>query len=247
MNTELQLTPGEKAVSLAMRPAEPSVGLMLQAVIERGVTADNVEALGKLADLYERVQAREAEKAFAEAFVAFQADMPTIVAKSVIPNRGKYERFEDLMEVVGPLLTKHGFVATFSMDFKENRILETCHLTHIGGHSRSNSFAVRASGKADSETQADCKAATTAKRNALCNALNIVIRQDVLNEEHDASIEGGLITAEQADELDRRVAETNSNKVAFLKFAQAPTFKEIRSGMYPVLDDMLRKKERGAK
>ncbi len=226
---------------------EPSVAVMLQAVIERGVTTENVQALDKLAALYERMEDKKAERAFAAAFVALQSEMPTIVATSVIPNRGKYERFEDLMRIVGPLLTKHGFVATFSMDFKENRILETCHLTHVGGHSRQNTFAVRAGGKADSETQADCKAATTAKRNALCNALNIVIRQDCLNSEDDASIEGGNVTAAQADELERRVALTNSDKAAFLKYAGARTFAEIPAGKYAILDGFLQRKERGGK
>lgn len=226
---------------------EPSVASMLQTVIERGVTQENVSALEKLVSLYERMQDKDAEKQFAASFVALQSDMPTIVAKSVIPNRGKYERFEDLMEVIRPLLTKHGFVATFSMDFKDNRILETCHLTHVGGHSRQNTFAVRSGGKADSETQADCKAATTAKRNALCNALNIVIRQDCLNEEHDAAIEGGPISSEQAFELERRVMETESNKVAFLKFAGARSFAEISSGKYEVLSGFLARKERGGK
>lgn len=235
-----------QAQPIRLRAGDPdsvNVACMLHAVIEKGVTAENVNALEKLVGLYERMQERDAEKAFAAAFVALQAEMPTIVASSVIPNRGKYERFEDLMEVVRPLLTKHGFVATFSMDFKENRILETCHLTHVSGHSRQNTFAVRASGKADSETQADCKAATTAKRNALCNALNIVIRQDCLNEENDPRSEGAPITGEQAFELERRVAETNSNREAFLKLAGAATFKEILSGKYPILDGLLKRKE----
>ncbi len=192
--------------SEAQLPAQvPSVGEMLQAVIAKGVSPDSVDALAKLCDLYERMEDRNAEKQFAQAFVALQSD---IVAKTVIPNRGRYERFEDIMSVVGPLLGKHGFTVSFSNDFKENRILETCQLTHIGGHTRTNSFAVRTGGRSDSDTQADCKAATTAKRNALLNALNIVIRQDILSEEHDASIEGdpnALITELEADELERRV------------------------------------------
>lgn len=221
----------------------PTVADMLQAVIKGGVNVENVAVVEKIVALYERMQDKDAEKAFAVAFNALQAEMPAIEAKTLIPNRGKYEKFEHLMLIVGPLLTKHGFVVTFSMDFKDNRILEICTLTHIQGHSRQNSFAVRAGRKADDETQADCKAATTAKRNALCNALNIVIRQDCLNSENDASIEGGPITQEQADELERRAKMTNSNIDALLKFAGAKTFKEILTGKYDMLDEMLRKKE----
>lgn len=225
---------------------ELSVAGMLQKVVESGITTENVAAMDKLVGLYERMEVRKAEQSFTTAFVALQADLPTIVAKTVIQNRGKYEKFEDVMHVVQPLLHKHGFTVSFSMDFNENRIIETCTLKHVGGHSQSNSFAVRVS-KADSDTQSDVKAATTAKRNALCNALNIVIRQDVLTEEHDPRIEGGTITSEQAFELERRVAETNSDKAKFLRLAGTDSFATIKTGKYDILDQMLRTKERGGK
>lgn len=233
---------GERGVD---RPS-PSVADMLQAVISHGVTNENVGALEKLVGLYERMEVRDAEKKFAAAFVQLQTEMPVIVAKTIIPNRGKYERFEDLMRVLGPLLTKNGFTVSFSMDVNESRILETCHLKHIGGHTQSNSFAVRV-GRADTETQADCKAATTAKRNALCNALNVVIAQDCLNEEDDAGMDGdpnAKVTEAQADELERRVQETCSNRDAFLKFCNAKSFADIAASRYAEADALLRRKEK---
>ncbi len=205
---------------------------LIQKVVDGGVTESNVAALDKLLAVYERLDDKRAEREFSAAFVALQNDLPVIVAETVIPNRGKYSRFEDVMHIVGPLLVKHGFSVSFSMDFKDNRILETCHLKHIGGHSQSNSFAVRAGGKADSDTQADCKAATTAKRNALLNCLNIVIRQDVLTEEHDVSIEGEPISFDKAQYLRELVRDTNSDEVSFLKFAGAAKYEEIMTGKY---------------
>lgn len=233
------------AASNEVAAPAPNVAAMLDAVIKGGVSNENVAALEKLVGLYERMQDRDAEKSFNVAFVALQAELPTIVASSVIPNRGKYEKFEDVMRQIAPLLQKHGFSVSFSMDFKENRILETCHLAHVGGHSRSNSFAVR-SGKADSETQADCKAATTAKRNALLNALNIVIRQDCLNEENDATMEGdpnAKISTEQADQLEHRVKMTNSDVAKFLVYAGADKFSNILQSKYDMLDASLKRRE----
>lgn len=227
---------------LDVATGQPSVATMLQAVIAGGVTNDNVGALEKMVGLYERMQERDAEKAFNVSFVSLQAEMPTIVAETVIPNRGKYARFEDVMKEVGPVLQKHGFSVSFSNEYQDNRVIETCHLMHIGGHSRSNKFAVRV-GRADTETQADCKAATTAKRNALLNALNIVIRQDFLQDESDARNEGGPITAEQADELERRVKMLNLNTEKILASCKAKSFKEILKTQYDDLDDWLSKKE----
>ena len=221
-----------------------SIPGMLKQFIAQGVTADNVAAFEKLVGLYERLQDKDAEKQFNAAFVALQADMPVIVASTVIPNRGKYERFEDVMRQIGPLLVKHGFTVSFSMDFKESRVLEICTLKHASGHSQSNSFAVR-TGKADTDTQADCKAATTAKRNALLNCLNVVIRQDVLqDEEGDASLEGERVTWEQAQYLAEQVKETGSDEVAFLKFAGASKYEEIQASKYDRLTQALEAKTR---
>ena len=234
--TELEL-----AAKRDVAVREPETGLSIeqafQAVTSGTVKAEHIAVMKELL-------AMDAERKFNAAFVALQADMPVIVATSVIPNRGKYERFEDIMRQIGPLLTKHGFTVSFSQDFKENRILEICTLSHAAGHSRSNSFAVRAGGRADSDTQADCKASTTAKRNALCNALNIVIRQDCLSTEEDVTIEGAFVTDEVAFELERRVKETNSDVAAFLKFAGAKKFSEIAASRYDDLDAMLTRKEK---
>ena len=233
-------SPAELAVS-----GQAPVAKMLEAVLKGGVTADNVGAVEKLVELYERMQTKDAEKQFNSAFVALQHDIPVIVASSIIPNRGKYERFEDVMRIVGPLLIKHGFSVSFSMDFKENRIVETCHLRHVAGHSQSNSFAVRSGGKADSETQADCKAATTAKRNALLNCLNIVIRQDVLqNEDGDASLEGSPISQDKILYLQEQVRETGSDESRFLKLAGVNRYEDITTGSYDVLVRALAAKAR---
>ncbi len=240
-STDIVLTP-ESQLAIAPNPIEQ----ILRAAVDKGVTQENVAVIERLTDLYERLQAKDAEKRFAAAFVALQNELPVIVASTPIPNRGKYERFEDVMRVVGPLLARHGFAVSFTMDFKENRILETCHLKHIDGHSQSNSFAVRA-GKADSDTQADCKAATTAKRNALLNCLNIVIRQDALqNEEGDATLEGDPITWEQAEYLREQVKETRSDEAAFLRFAGATKYEDIPASRYDRLVAALAKKT-GAK
>lgn len=232
----------QAAQPLALAPSgEPSVGQMLQQFIAAGVTADNVSAFEKLVALRIQLETRDAEKQFNAAFTALQGDLPVIVAQTVIPNRGKYEKFEDVMSVVSPLLRKHGFSVSFDMQPEENRVRETCTLAHVGGHARKNSFAVRL-GRADTETQADCKAATTAKRNALLNALNIVIRQDVLQSEDSPENDGAPISWEQAETLKNLVAETASDAAAFLRFAGAKTFDEIGSVRYAELFAALNRK-----
>jgi hypothetical protein len=240
---ETQLVPAAP-MPLAVAPTQaPSVGAMLSAVIEKGVTTENVAAIEKLVELYERMELRNAERQFNEAFVRLQSELPVIVAETPILNRGKYARFEDVMHQISPVLVRNGFTVSFTMDFRDGRILETCTLSHVGGHSRANSFAVR-TGKADSDTQADCKAATTAKRNALLNCLNIVVRQDALqNEDGDAALEGAFISVEQVCFLRELVTQTKSDVSAFLAFAGAAKFEEIPVARYDRLVAALRRKQ----
>jgi hypothetical protein len=225
----------------------PSVANMLQAVIQQGVTEQNVAALERLCGLYERMQASDAEKQFAAAFVGLQAEMPKVNATKAVPNndgttRYKFAPFEEIMRQVTPMLQKYGFTVSFSNRYEENRLVETCTLQHVEGHKRSNDFAVRiGSGPPKaSESQADGAAATYAKRFALTDALNIVVE----HLDNDARMEGAAITPEQAKALRDRVLATGSSVELFLKYAGADSFETIPSARYALLDQSLRKKEK---
>lgn len=225
----------------------PTPLALMEKVIASGLTEQSVTVMERLVSLDREIRKDRAEQEFNAAFVRLQGDLPVIVASTPIPNRGKYERFEDVMRVVGPLLVRHGFSVSFSMDFKEVRVLEICTLKHTSGHSQSNSFAVR-TGKADTETQADCKAATTAKRNALLNCLNIVIRQDVYQDEDgNAELEGSPIKPEAVQYLQEQVKEVGFQVESFLTLAGVKTFPEITTGKYPVLINAIEMKRRTAR
>ena len=231
------------------RSAEaPSVGQMLAAVIEKGVTSENVAAIEKLVGLYERMEDRNAEKAFAAAFVNLQSEMTAVKACKPVPNndgtvRYKFAPFEEIMEVVAPRLKAHGFTVTFSTDFADGRLIMSCIMQHVGGHSRANKFAVRV-GKGppgSSEAQGDGAANSYAKRFALCNALNILIERDT---DGDPRAEGGSITDGQAKSLKARVLATGSDEARFLKYAGSSTYEAISASKFAQLDELLAKREK---
>lgn len=237
MNKELATIP-DSQLAVSTSP----VLQMMQAITDKGITQENVAALTQLTALYERMQDKDAERQFAAAFTDLQADLPVIVASSDIPKRGKYERFEDVMHQIQPILTRHGFTVTFSQGSDGERVKQTCRLTHKSGHFKENSYSVR-TGRADDNTQADTKASTTAKRNALCNALNIVIRQDCLqDEEGDARMEGECVSRDQAETLRNLVTETRSDGAAFLKWAGAKTYEDIQASAFDRLLATLERK-----
>lgn len=202
----------------------------------------DIDKMERLLAMAERMEGRSAIKAFNGSFAKMQSELPIIVAESVIPNRGKYARFEDVMRQIQPSLSANGFSVSFEQFADDLRIKVTCNLRHIGGHSQSTSFSVRLGGKADSDTQADCKASTTAKRNALLQALNIVIRQDVFQDEDDQRNEGAPITQRQADELRELCDAAKSDRKKFLDYAGASNFEEIMDSRLEELTALLRKR-----
>jgi hypothetical protein len=233
---------------LAVARPQPTVADMLSAVIDKGVTGENVNALEKLVGLYERMQVRDSEKAFAAAFVQLQQEIPTIQGFRGVPDKNGnikfvYANFDDIDAVVRPICLRNGFSYSFrETGMSDGRVTVSMTLTHCAGHSREIPYTVRiGSGPPGAtESQSDVSGHTYAKRGALESGLSL----RVVGERGDARAEGGPITAEQADELERRVALLNVDRVAFLKFAGAATFKEIPSSKYDILDQQLAKKER---
>lgn len=216
------------------------MAMMLSAFIDKGVTAENVAAFAQLCALKERVETRDAEKAFNSAFAQLQSELPTIVAESEIPKRGKYARFEEVMRQIQPMLTSNGFSVSFEQKADDTRVSVTCHLRHIGGHASINTFSVRMGNNADSATQADCKASTTAKRNALLQALNIVVRQDIFQDEDDPHNESHeRVTQQQADELRELCDETRADRAKFLALDGAEDFEMIHSHRFDEMKGFL--------
>jgi hypothetical protein len=267
------LTPQQPGLEVATAPklpvgrpdetAVPSVASMLQAVIQGGVSNENVAALEKLVGLYERMQDRDAEKAFAAAFMALQAEIPRVKATKVIPDRNNNMRssfapFEEIDTQLRPIAEKHGFTYSFKEGpFDQGRICKICVVTHAGGHTRENPFSVRiGSGPPGcTESQADGAAHSYAKRGALCDAFNIVVVG--IDKDGDARMEGDkvtTITKAQAEELEHRVKMTNSNVASFLQLGglsdadvKTGAFSKILASRYDSLDALLRRKEKDGK
>jgi hypothetical protein len=66
----------------------------------------------------------------------------------------------------------------------------------------------------------------------------------IIGAREDAGVQAGVLTEAQADELERRVKETNSDVAAFLRFAgNVRKFSEIAASRYDDLDQMLTRKE----
>jgi len=250
MNKELELMPANRSapvVAIETKKPQRSVGDLLEMVVERGLTAENVAAFKDLVQLHREEVKLNAEREFASAFIVLLKELPTIVGVRPIPDKHgnvkfRYANFEDIDEIVRPICLRNGFSYAFrETGMEAGRVTVTMTLQHSGGHSREIPYTVRiGSGPPGAnESQADGSGHTYGKRGAIESGLSLRI----VGAREDATMEGDFISKEQAFELERRVAETNSNKEAFLKFAGAAKFEEIRAGKYDTLDSFLRRKE----
>ncbi len=157
-----------------------------------------------------------------------------------------YAPLEEIMPKVRPALLAHGFTVSFNSEIKDDRVILSCTLMHTGGHHKTNiSMAKIGSGPPGaSGAQADGAASTYAKRRALCDALAIIAEVDTDGANPDARDDGAPITFEQAQTLKEMVKDTQSDLVAFLKFAGAQSIEEIGVNAYARCFDALNKKAR---
>lgn len=238
---------------LATMP-EPSVAVMLQSAIQQGITPENATTLERMMNLYERMEDKRAEQAFAAAFVQLQSETPSVRATKPVPNndgtvRYCFAPYEEIMATVQPLLKKYGFTVTFDTNYLESGRLEvSCTLVHEKGHSRTNKFAVRIGQgppKA-SEMQADGSARTYAKRGALCDALNIVVDRDNDGAGDSPADLGAFVSDEQADAIKLLVESTGADKEKLFRFAGSSSYGTIPADRFEQIVSMLKKKEKGA-
>ncbi len=224
---------------------------MLESVQKSNATPETVEVLKGMMDLYERDQARNAEREFNQAFAKLQSELSSVSATRNVPNkdgsvRYRFAPYEDIMETVKPVLIANGFAISFTTRFMDGgRIVSICTLRHVGGFSQSNEFAVRIGGgpPGATETQADGAAKTYAKRGALCDALNIVVEHS----DDDGRAIGATIGKALAEDLEQRVKSCGADRDAFLKYAGASDFESISDLRYDMLDGLLLRKESVAK
>jgi hypothetical protein len=226
--------------------AAPTPLALMQQVIAAGITPESVGVMERLVALDREMKRDAAAAEYASAFASLQNEIKSFKPTKAVPAkdgsiRYTYLPYEEIMREVRPLCEKHGLSISFSTDFQEGRIIQTCTIQHVAGHSKDYRSFVRvgAGPYGATETQADGAAMTYAKRYALCNALNILIERD--SDGLDARNEGSAITFEQAQTLKELATEVKADIPAFLKYAGAAKFEDIGSARYDGLYKSLAK------
>jgi len=122
---------------------------LLEVAVEKG---HDVDQLGKLMDLQDRWERKEAEKAFNIAKTRVQSELPDITRNKKVEygnTKYSYTTLSHLRACVQPVLEKHGFSYSWDINPDATQVVNgevvpviqvTCTLKHELGHSESNTI-----------------------------------------------------------------------------------------------------------
>ena len=103
----------------ARRIAVPGASSLLE-LMERSLAdpGADLDRLDRVAVIYERALAREAEQAFARALIQMQRRLPVLDELGEVTDesgevKSTYASWEDTVETIRPILFRHGFALSF--------------------------------------------------------------------------------------------------------------------------------------
>lgn len=202
---------------LALREDKPS-SVVTQAasimdVIERASRdpSVDVEKLGKLLEMYERITAQRAKAAFTQALVAVKPKLPVIDRRGRIEITDKathtkviqstpYAKWEDIDEKITPILAAHGLVLSFRSGVaQDGKVTVTGVLSHNDGHSEETTMTLpHDSTGSKNAVQAVGSTTSYGKRYTATLLLNIRTRG-----EDDDGVKGGAPDTISEDQVEK--------------------------------------------
>lgn len=218
MSTQLKRVDPVAAV-----PDASSESATILSVIQRAAAdpACDIEKMERLMAMHERMQDRQAETTFNAAMAEMQIELPSIAERGKT-NNGKYATFEDINDVVKPIMQKHGFAISFRVEHVQNGVKVTGVLMHRGGHREETTMLLPSdTSGSKNAVQAVGSSVSYGKRYVMSAMLNITTR----GEDDDGYAAGptATITAPQAAQVAALLQKCSDKaKAAFEAMHGAP-------------------------
>lgn len=217
--------------------------IVRDAAANTNVAPDKFE---QLLAMEERVAERESRAAFDRDYAQLQCELPAIAERGVLywpdgREKSTYALWEDINETIKPYLSKHGFALWFSVAQEIDKVLVTCRLCHVQGHSTETTLRLPVDltdGK--NAVQAIGSSTSYGKRYAASALLNIT----TIGDDDDGAVAGRqrTIDAEQVIEIRRLLNDVGAEESKFLAHCGAASIETIPASRYRAAQSMLHAK-----
>lgn len=224
------------------------------AVIERASAnpAVDVEKMRALLDMQKEIVRYKAEMAFTADFAAMQQDLPVIEKNGEIKVAGvvrsKYPKFEEMNEIVKPILRQYGFAILFKTTSQKGEVTVTGTLMHREGHKEMTELTLDAdtSGSKNS-VQSIGSSLQYAKRYIEESLLNLSRKGE---DDDGARAATEFISEDQAATLIALIEEVGKDKKhdteVFCKYFKIDKVASLPAAKYPNAVQALEKKRKAA-
>ncbi|PVZ19961.1 MULTISPECIES: ERF family protein [unclassified Pseudomonas] len=238
---EIIMPPEQRRGTVAVLPQDNSI----MAVISRAAAdpSCDIDKLERLMAMHERMQARDAEAEFNAAMAAMQSDIPSIAERGAIvvngQKRSEYATFEDINDVIKPIMQEHGFAITFKVENVAAGLSVTGILMHRAGHRESTTMLLPldTSGTKNA-VQAVGSSTSYGKRYVMSALLNLTTRGE--DDDGHAAVPVATVTAAQARQLQGLLDKCSDRaKTAFANMHGTPA--EVQKAAFDQVLGMLGK------
>lgn len=210
-----------------------------------------------LLDMQERLEEREAKKAFTEAFNSLQAELPVITKDGRIDHgdgttakgnkklKTSFATYPNINRVCGPLMKKYGFTFSTSMETEASgAMVAVSTLEHVGGAARSTRFRLTADATGGKNNQQGWGSSQQyGMRYNMIALLNIVseAKEDADNDGFPQK-EDGPITKQQLAELEKLAKDGGADKAKFCEVMNVESMAAIPASRFEEAKKQLQRK-----
>lgn len=222
----------------------PTPMVLIDKAISSGIDPDK---LGRLMDLQERWEKNRAAEAYGLAITRFQQKCPVVMKQNTAMIKArtgpdwsyKFASYDDIMGVIGPLLTEENINLGFSATSPGPGLLEVTMRIRVGIHVEESKLTIPIpTNMLVSEPQKFGAALTFAKRYVLCAGFNIVLG----DEDVDGAGLSDTINKEQQGVLLDMICEAGADQARWLKWLEAESIDKIPVTKYELARVELQRK-----
>jgi hypothetical protein len=198
--------------------------------------AVDVEKMERLLLMQERIAARGAKAAYADALARLQPKLPILAERGTIKNRdgatqSRYALWEDIVGTITPLLAGEGFSLSFRTASTDKSVTVTGVLLHRAGHSEETSLLLPMDTSGSKNNVQGVGSSTSYGKRYTASAL-LNLRTGEADDDGKAGGRKDAVSDEQAANIEALLTEVGGDKKRFLAYLKVESIADIPAANY---------------